>query len=232
MSIRARSIAAGLLPAAQPLLCVTAADQSAAGLAGRFPFCAWWAETTATSINVAFPDTSAAYRTTPLLATQDPTSVAVSGQYTDARYFSLNTYTNGGATYTCGSTDAPSALADYLIAPDGGSLNSSQVSAAPGGRYIVTLARSGAGTPSQNTIPLYECSGCAPAPAQDLLPSTLSLLIPRAYLPHDEISAVVLSDLTLHFADGRDQTLPKRPGRNASPTRSVVTPPEWTFILR
>jgi hypothetical protein len=122
MSIRARSLAAGLLLAAQPLLCVTAAGQSAAGLAGRFPFCAWWAETTATSLNVAFPDTSAAYWTTPLLATQDLTSVAVSGQYTDARYFSLNTYTSGGASYTCGNTNTPSARADHLIAPDNGSL--------------------------------------------------------------------------------------------------------------
>jgi hypothetical protein len=55
------------------------------------------------------------------------------------------------------------------------------VSAAPGGRDTVTLARSGAGTPPQNTIPLDEYPGCEPAPAQGLLPSTLSFLILRVY---------------------------------------------------
>ena len=34
-----------------------------------FPFCSWWTEMTATTVNVAFPDSNAAYWTTrsPLL---------------------------------------------------------------------------------------------------------------------------------------------------------------------
>jgi hypothetical protein len=142
------------------------AAAAAPPLADSFPFCAWWTETTATSLNIAFPDADAAYWATPFLATPDLASVTVSGQYEDARYFSLNAYDNAGASYTCGDANAPSALADYLIAPDSGSQNPFQTSAAPGGRYTVTLAPIGAGTPAQNTIPLYQSSGCQPAPSQ------------------------------------------------------------------
>lgn len=79
---------AGFLLAAQPLVCAAAVGESGAApppLADSFPYCAWWSETTATSLNIAFPDTDAAYWTTPYLATSDLRSVTVSGQYTDAR---------------------------------------------------------------------------------------------------------------------------------------------------
>ena len=213
-----QAFAASLLLAAQLLLCPPAAGQSAsitAPLAGDFPYCAWWTETTATSLNIAFPDADAAYWTTPFLASSDLTSITVNGQYADARYFSLNAYDNTGASYACG--DAPSALADDLIAPDSGSQNPFQVEAPPGGNYTVTLARS-AGTPAQNTIPLYQ-PGCQPAPAQaGALPSTLSFLILRVYLPHDGFSQVSLPGLTLRFADGHNVVLPQCRGRTASPT--------------
>lgn len=220
MRIKARALAAGILLAAQPLLgaTATAAGQSAGG----FPFCAWWAETTATSLNIAFPDASAAYWTTPLQVTPDLVSVTVSGQYEDARYFSLNTYTNAGASYACGGANTPSALADYLIAPDAGSQNPFQTNAVPGGRYTVTLARLGAGAPAQNTIPLYQYPGCQPAPAQGALPSTLSFLILRAYLPQGGFGAVALPDLTLHYANGRNVTLPHCPARAAAPVRALA----------
>ena len=179
---KARMVAAGLLLAAQTLFwgAPAAGQPEAAPLADLFPFCAWWFETTATSLNVAFPDTSAAYWTTPLLAAPDLQSVTVSGQYLDARYFSLNAYNNGGASYACGAAQTPSALADYLIVPDSGSQNPFQASAPPGGHYTVTLARAGTGPLAPNTLPLYSYPGCQPAPSQGLLPSTLGFLILRA----------------------------------------------------
>jgi hypothetical protein len=241
MSIKALALAAGLLLAAQPKLSAADAGQSAAGRADSFPFCAWWAETTATSLNVAFPDTSATYWTTPLLASQDLVSVTVNGQYLNARYFSLNTYTNGGASYTCGTSNTPSGLADYLIAPDSGSLNPFQVSAAPGGQYTVTLARTGASTPAPNTIPLYQSSSCQPAPSQGPLPSTLSFLILRVYLPQNGFNAVVLPDLTLNFSDKPSVTLPQCPRRQTPPAQSRAAGPlagvspavasDWKAIL-
>lgn len=223
MTIKARAFAAGILLATQPLLCVAAVGQSATGFANIFPYCAWWTETTATSLNVAFPDTSAAYWTTPLQATPDLVSVTISGQYANARYFSLNAYTNAGASYTCGSAGASSAVADYLIAPDSGSQNPFQTSAAPDGRYTVTLVRADEAPPAPNTIPLYQYPGCQPAPAQGgVLPSTLSFLILRTYLPHDGFGKVALPELTLHFAEGHSVALPRCPGRTTTtPARAA-----------
>lgn len=237
MLIKTRTFAAGLLLGTQLLASAASAGQPAAPpLADTFPFCAWWAETTATSLNIAYPDASAAYWTTPFLATPDLLSVTVGGQYTDARYFSLNAYDNAGASYTCGGANVPSALADYLIAPDAGSQNPFQTSAAPGGRYTVTLARSDAvGTPAaQNTIPLYQYPGCQPAPAQGALPSTLSFLILRVYLPHDGFAKVALPDLTLHYADGRSVALPqcRRTAPSTQAASAVELAPNWAYVLR
>ena len=232
MLTQTRVLAGALLLATQ-LLPAASAGQPAAPLAASFPFCAWWTETTATNLNVAFPDTSAAYWTTPFLVTPDLVSVTVSGQYADARYFSVNAYNNGGASYTCGTANTPSGIADFLIAPDSGSQNPFQTSAAPGGRYTVTLARSGAGAPAQNTIPLYQYPGCEPAPAQGALPSTLSFLILRAYLPHDGFASVPLPDLTLHFADGRSVALPRCRGATlASAATPAEAVPDWAYALR
>ncbi|GJG85034.1 hypothetical protein tb265_02150 [Gemmatimonadetes bacterium T265] len=216
---------------AQSLPGAAAADQSATDLAASFPFCAWWTETTATSLNVAFPDASAAYWTTPLLATPDLVSVTASGEYADARYFSLNAYNNGAASYDCAST--PSALADYVIAPDAGSENPFQTSAPVGGRYTVTLARAGAQAPARNTIPLYQYPGCQPAPSQGVLPSTLTFLILRAYLPHGGFAQVPLADLTLHYTDGRRVVLPHCGGTTPALAGVGAEPtPGWVDALR
>ena len=78
--------------------------QSAGGMAEAptpFPFCSWWIETTATTVNVAFPDSDTAYWTTPFAVTSDLTAIIVNGQYVDGRFFSLTAYNNSGGTYTC-----------------------------------------------------------------------------------------------------------------------------------
>jgi hypothetical protein len=63
-----------------------------------FPFCSWWTEMTATTVNVAFPDSNAAYWTTPFAVTNDLTAIIVDGQYVDGRYFSITAYNNSGGT--------------------------------------------------------------------------------------------------------------------------------------
>lgn len=197
---RLRVCAMALLLASHLPSSAALSRELSAPVADDFPLCAWWTETTATNLNVAFPDSSAAYWTTPFLATPDLLSITINGKYENARYFSINAYNNSGASYTCGSANTPSALADYLITPSSGSQNPFQTSAAPGGSYTVVMARAGAGSPAPNTIPLYQSPGCQPAPAQSALPSTLGFLILRAYLPQDGFAKVTLPDLTLNFA--------------------------------
>jgi hypothetical protein len=211
------------------------ADQpSPPATVAEFPFCAWWSETTATSLNVAFPDSGAAYWTTPFQASADLQSITVNGTYVDARYFSLNAYDNGGASYSCGDPAVPSGLADFRIAPDSGSVNPFVTPVAPGepyGGYTVTLTRLGTGTPEPNTIPLYQSSGCTPAPSQGTLPSTLSFLIVRAYLPHDGFAAVKLPDVTLHFTDGHSTTLPQCHNTIPAAAATAATSPGWIQTL-
>lgn len=90
-------------------------------------------------VNVAFPDTSAAYW---LALVPNPAllggQVELLGRYADARYFSYNTYDVSSAPND--------ALADYEIAPDAGAANPFRAEtrldpAIPsGGRYTVTLS--------------------------------------------------------------------------------------------
>jgi hypothetical protein len=71
MLVKWRALTAGLLFGTQLSFSATCAAAQSGTSAGNFPFCSWWTETTATSLNVAFPDASAAYWTTPLLITPD-----------------------------------------------------------------------------------------------------------------------------------------------------------------
>jgi len=81
-----------------------------------FPFCSWWIETSTTSTNIAFPDTNAAYWTTPFSLTGG--DVTITGDYIDARYFSIQVYNQQGQL-----SDGSTSLADYEIAPLAGSTN-------------------------------------------------------------------------------------------------------------
>jgi hypothetical protein len=56
-----------LTAAACSLIIAHSASALAQSVATRFPFCSWWTETTAATVNVAFPDASAAYWTPPVL---------------------------------------------------------------------------------------------------------------------------------------------------------------------
>ncbi|MGH3263418.1 MAG: hypothetical protein ACRDNS_15655, partial [Trebonia sp.] len=57
----------------------------------QFPFCSWWLETTPQTTNVALPDTSATYWTTPFFASPG-LKIYVKGQFPDARFMSVTVY--------------------------------------------------------------------------------------------------------------------------------------------
>ncbi len=85
-------------------------------LSGVFPFCSWWIETSTTSTNILFPDTNAAYWTMPF--SRDGGDIRITGDYINARYFSIQVYNEKGQL-----SDGSTSLADYLIEPADGFSN-------------------------------------------------------------------------------------------------------------
>jgi hypothetical protein len=105
-----------------------------------FPYCSWWLKTTPETMNVAYPDTEATYWTTPFIA-KPGLQLKITGQYPQARYFSLTVYDNTFGYFTT-DEGVTSGIADYLITPDSGSENPWQTSgAATGGTFTVTVKR-------------------------------------------------------------------------------------------
>jgi hypothetical protein len=178
-----------------------------------FPFCSWWTETTATTVNVAFPDSNAAYWTTPFAVTSDLTAIIANGQYVNGRYFSLTAYNNTGGTYTCPNSTGESEgseLTDFEIAPDQGSENPFQVSVPPPptGTYTLMLKHPLAVSGS-NLLPMPD-STCTPAPnTAGPLPSSVGFLVLRAYLPNGGFDQVPLPNISLQFSSGEVVTLPQ-----------------------
>jgi hypothetical protein len=104
----------------------------------------------ATSPNAGLPDTAAKYWLEPFHVAPG-LRIVVSGTFPDARYASLQVYDAKTAPFT--SNGVSSALADYQITPDQGSVNPWQQQAAPGGHFTVTLREDVA--PGQgSTLPL------------------------------------------------------------------------------
>lgn len=91
-----------------------------------FPYCSWWVETSTTSTNIAYPDTNAAYWTTPFAVGQD--SIRIDGNFINARYFSFQVYdSNGQLVQIPGAngvmSTSASTLTDFEIEPNNGSTN-------------------------------------------------------------------------------------------------------------
>ncbi|KQC34975.1 hypothetical protein UK82_29045 [Frankia sp. ACN1ag] len=159
------------------------------------PACAWRLETTPSTTNVAFPDSDATYWTTPFTV-QDGLQVTVSGSYADARYTSLTVYDSNRSPFM--TNGVSSSLPDYLTAPDAGSTNPWEQTAAPSGHFTVTLSQNAA-TGETNTVPL------APAGTPS---GRTGYLIYRAYLPADgNPSSIPLPTLTFD-QDGTSVTPP------------------------
>jgi hypothetical protein len=171
----------------------------------RFPFCSWWFETTPQTVNVALPDTSAAYWTTPFFA--DPgLKITVKGQFPDARFMSVTVYDNSAGTFV--RNGVSSALSDYLIEPDPGTRNPFQESTRGHGRFSLTIQRD-VSPLRTNVLPLVPAQ-----PASGLFPPGNGFIIFQVYLPHSgSFDSVRLPELVFS-RDGRTQTLPKCSGNN------------------
>jgi hypothetical protein len=173
-----------------------------------FPVCAWRLLTTATTVNVAFPDAGAAYWTTPFLITQDLEAILVQGPYPNARYMSLTVYDDSGGTFTC--QGVRSELTDFQIQPDPGSQNPFAEQAPLGGTFSLTVRPLTAPPTEPNVLPLAPCSPpSGEQAAQNRLPTNLGFLVYRIYLPHDDLDQVPLPALSLRLADGQVVALPQ-----------------------
>jgi len=194
-----RALLTRLLPAAALLLGLPAPAAMASAATGASgpvtPQCAWGTVVSATTRNVAFPDTAATYWVTPFTV-QDGLDITFTGQYPDSRYAQFSVYSASGGLFT--TNGIRSALTDYQIEPDHGSVNPWQHIAPAGGRFTVTVSSDAA--PGQlNTLPL--------APAGTASGST-GYLIYRVYLPAGgDFSAVKLPPLTF-TAGGSSQQVP------------------------
>jgi hypothetical protein len=137
------------------------------------PSCAWNTElstNTLNDVNVAAPDTAAAYWS--LRYTLQPgLALTVKGYFPDARYMSFSTYDARFRSFTVSGVS--SALADYQIEPDAGSVNPWRRTPGKSGSYTLRI-RSDVNTAEANTLPL------APSGAPD---GSVGYLILRAYLP-------------------------------------------------
>ena len=155
----------------------------------RLPFCGWWFLTTAQSFNVALPDTSAAYWTTPFLA-EPGLKIVVKGQFPEARFMSLTVYDNAGGTFT--RNGVTSALVDYEIRPDAGTANPFRTTTGRLGRFTITVQRHVARS-GRNVIPMVPASE-----GPGIVPPGVGFIVYRIYLPRSgSFDSVPLPTLSL-----------------------------------
>lgn len=181
-----------------------AASPANAAPAKQFPFCSWWLETTPTTSNVAFPDTSATYWTTPYIA-KSGMSIRIDGEFPETRFTSFTVYNNTFGYFT--NNGVESQLTDYQIAANSGSLNPWATNAAPntpsGGKFSITLQPS-VNTSETNVLPILPENPTA----NGALPANLGFLTMRVYLPAGgDANDVVLPNLTVINADGSTSAL-------------------------
>ncbi len=184
------------------VLAGAASTAGATDSSSSFPFCGWWALTTADSVNVALPDTSAGYWTTPFQASPG-LKILISGRFPDARFMSVTVYDNNGGTFSVNGVS--SSLDDYQIKPEPGTSNPYQETASDVGTFTVKIERRVSGR-QKNVLPMLpagETSGIAP-------PGT-GFIVYRIYLPSGgTFSSVKLPTVTLSRA-GSTQALPTCP---------------------
>ncbi len=209
--LRALAVSSVLLALASPFAASSVvAAQRVASPRSALPNCAWPVAESITTANVLAPDSNAAYWLAAFVV-QSNLRIVVSGRFPDARYASFTVYDS--ATHAFTRNDVGSALADYQIAPDPGSVNPWQKQETPGGHFTVTL-RPDAAPHQANTLPL------APVGTAN---GSIGYLIYRIYLPAGgNVAAVPLPTLT--FQQGStSRTLqvcahPSMLGAGATPT--------------
>jgi len=189
------------------------APAKAARVANAFPHCSWWVVTTPQTMNVAFPDTSAIYWTTPYLA-EPGMSIEIDGSYPETRFMAFTAYSNTFGTFES-ATGAPSQVTDYQVEPDAGSpepnpwAENSAPDTPAGGTFTVTL-REGVSPGDANAIPILPPD----QQANGSLPANLGFLVMRVYLPEGGApSDVALPTLTVVTADGERTSLKRCSGK-------------------
>ena len=150
LGLAALALVVGCSPAATASPGASSAVVAIASPSAAAQACAWLYGLTASSANAGLPDTAAGYWLEPFQIAPG-LRIVVSGTFPDARYASLQVYNGIGGPFTRNGVD--SALPDYRIAPDQGSVNPWQQQAAPGGHFSATLREDVA--PGQvNSLPL------------------------------------------------------------------------------
>lgn len=200
-------------------------------IASVFPYCSWWLETTPQTMNVAFPDTSATYWTTPYLALPGM-SIEVAGSFPETRFLAFTAYNNAGGVYDS-ATGAPSQITDFDIvaAPSSRQPNPWAETSTPdtpaGGTFTVTL-RDGVDPGDVNALPILPPD---PQP-QGKAPANLGFLVMRVYLPEGGAQDVTLPKLTVVDATGKRTALPACSGKATAAIGKIGKAAKFLSIMK
>ena len=171
-----------------PLACAPD-DQRTLAIAAE---CGWNMELskhTLDDLNVAAPDTAAAYWTR-RYRVKPGLSLKIEGHFPDARYFSFNTYDSRFRSFS--TNGITSSIADYQIEPNPDNVNPWRQAGPPGGSYTINVGPH----PSPdvvNALPL------APAGTEE---ERDGFLIFRVYKPGGDPAAVDLPKVTVTSPTG------------------------------
>ena len=196
-----------------------------------FPYCSWWLETTPQTMNVAFPDTSATYWTTPYLALPGM-SIEVAGTFPETRFLAFTAYNNAGGVYES-ATGAPSQVTDFDIVPATGTpqpnpwAETSAPDTPAGGTFTVTL-REDVDPGDGNALPILPPD---PQP-QGNAPANLGFLVMRVYLPAGGAQDVALPKLTVVDAQGKRTTLPTCSGKGIAALGKIGKAKKFLSIMK
>jgi hypothetical protein len=200
-------------------------------IASVFPYCSWWLETTPQTMNVAFPDTSATYWTTPYLALPGM-SIEVAGSFPETRFLAFTAYNNAGGVYDS-ATGAPSQITDFDIVPAPSSqrpnpwAETSTPETPAGGTFTVTL-RDGVDPGDVNALPILPPD---PQP-QGKAPANLGFLVMRVYLPEGDAQDVALPKLTVVNAKGKRTALPACSGKGSAAIGKIGKAAKFLSIMK
>jgi hypothetical protein len=177
------------------------------------PACTWY-ELSVSTLNEAAPDSAATYWLLPFTL-QDGLQITLNGQFPDSRYTSLQVYNSAGGLFSTNGVE--SALTDYRIEPDPGSVNPWQHTAPHLGRaghaFTVTL-QSDVAPGQANTLPLAPAGTAA---------GTAGYLVYRVYLPaHPDSSQVPLPVVTFTLG-GVSKQVPVCPPGTPLPIPAIAS---------
>lgn len=200
------------------LFAILLAPQPAAAQA--LPRCSWPLETSVESLlNVAYPDTNAAYWTMPIDTARWSTAI-ITGSFPAARFMSFTSYDAQG--------EAVEGLLDYQLTPDAGSSNpfvpapTAATGATAGDSYTIVVQRGDAAASASGNQQLdAQASIYFPVVPKDAYPGidnylhlsgdTLGWITYRIYVPNQGLGlqgGVDLPAVTLIGLDGSRLTLP------------------------